>query len=119
MNTMYSVVVHRVEYMAEKRQGQDLVRLYLPVDLKERFKLYCQLKGATMTEVIREQIEELLTNAEMTDLLKERLRGNDRDPPTDRTQPPPPTPGNGEASQAEPPKQGQRQPTKRGKGKEG
>ncbi len=34
----------------------------------------------------------------------------------DRT---PPPPSNGEASQPEPPKQGQRQPTKRGKGKEG
>lgn len=38
---------------------------------------------------------------------------------TDRTQPPPPTPDNGEASQQSPsPKQGQRQVSKRGKGKE-
>ncbi len=36
-----------------------------------------------------------------------------------RTQPPPPTPDNGEASQTDPPKQGQRQMSKRGKGKEG
>jgi predicted DNA-binding protein len=70
--------------MTEKRQGQDLVRLYLPVELKERFKLYCQLKGATMTEVIKEQIEELLANTEMTDLLKQRLSG-DRNPASDRT----------------------------------
>jgi predicted DNA-binding protein len=70
--------------MTEKRLGQDLVRLYLPVELKERFKLYCQLKGATMTEVIKEQIEELLANTEMTDLLKQRLSG-DRDHEGERT----------------------------------
>jgi predicted DNA-binding protein len=83
VNTMYSVIIDALR-MTEKRQGQDLVRLYLPVELKERFKLYCQLKGATMTEVIKEQIEELLANTEMTDLLQQRLSG-ERDHEGDRT----------------------------------
>lgn len=59
--------------MPEKREGQDLVRLYLPVDLKEKFKLYCQLKGITMTEVIKEQIEKLLDSEDFSEILEERL----------------------------------------------
>jgi predicted DNA-binding protein len=60
--------------MAEKREGQELIRLYLPTELKDRFKLYCQLKGTTMTEVIKEQIEKLLESEDFTSLLEERLK---------------------------------------------
>jgi predicted DNA-binding protein len=48
--------------------------LYLPTELKDRFKLYCQLKGTTMTEVIKEQIEKLLESEDFTSLLEERLK---------------------------------------------
>lgn len=61
-------------WMAEKREGQELIRLYLPTELKDRFKLYCQLKGTTMTEVIKEQIEKLLESENLTELLEERLK---------------------------------------------
>ena len=60
--------------MAEKREGQELIRLYLPSELKDRFKLYCQLKGITMTEVIKEQIEKLLLSEDFPSLLEERLK---------------------------------------------
>lgn len=61
-------------WMAEKREGQELIRLYLPTELKDRFKLYCQLKGTTMTDVIKEQIEKLLKSENLTELLEERLK---------------------------------------------
>ena len=61
-------------WMAEKREGQELIRLYLPTELKDRFKLYCQLKGTTMTDVIKEQIEKLLEFENLTELLEERLK---------------------------------------------
>lgn len=67
----------RCEYthwMPEKREGQELIRLYLPTELKDRFKLYCQLKGITMTEVIKEQISKLLESEDFTSLLEERLK---------------------------------------------
>jgi hypothetical protein len=59
--------------MAEKREGQDLIRLYLPIELKEDFKLYCSLKGTTMTNVLREHIEELLVSEDFRLLLEKRL----------------------------------------------
>ena len=61
-------------WMTEKREGQELIRLYLPTDLKEKFKLYCQLTGTTMTEVIKEQLEKLLNSKDFAELLKERLK---------------------------------------------
>lgn len=61
-------------WMPEKRVGQELIRLYLPTDLKDRFKLYCQLKGTTMTEVIKEQIKKLLESEDLTELLEQRLK---------------------------------------------
>ena len=61
-------------WMPEKREGQELIRLYLPTDLKDRFKLYCQLKGTTMTEVIKEQIKKLLESEDLTELLEQRLK---------------------------------------------
>lgn len=63
-----------------------------------------------MNQVVTEFIEQWLEENEPPGL---------RQVVTDRTQPPPPTPDNGEASQTDPPKQGQRQMSKRGKGKEG
>ncbi len=60
--------------MPEKRVGLELIRLYLPTDLKDRFKLYCQLKGTTMTEVIKEQIKKLLESEDLTELLEQRLK---------------------------------------------
>lgn len=51
-----------------------MIRLYLPTDLKDRFKLYCQLKGTTMTEVIKEQIKKLLESEDLTELLEQRLK---------------------------------------------
>lgn len=71
--------------MVEKRQGQDLIRLYLPADLKEKFKLYCQLKGETMTEIMKKQIEQLLQGAEMTAMLKQRLGDEGDEPPTTKS----------------------------------
>lgn len=61
-------------WMPEKREGQDLIRLYLPTDLKERFKLYCHLQGTSMTEVVKEQIEKLINSKDFSKLLEERLK---------------------------------------------
>ena len=61
-------------WMAEKRDGQEIIRLYLPAELKEKFKLYCQLKGLTMTEVVRQTVEQLVESENFTKLLGERLK---------------------------------------------
>jgi hypothetical protein len=61
-------------WMAEKRDGQEIIRLYLPAELKEKFKLYCQLKGLSMTEVIKKQVEELVKSEDFIQLLGERLK---------------------------------------------
>lgn len=61
-------------WMPEKREGQELIRLYLPTELKDRFRLYCQLKGTTMTEVIKEKISKLLESEDLAELLEERLK---------------------------------------------
>ena len=61
-------------WMAEKRDGQEIIRLYLPSELKEKFKLYCQLKGLTMTEVVRQTVEQLVESEDFTKLLGERLK---------------------------------------------
>ena len=74
MNIMRGVKRESALQMAEKREGQELIRLYLPTELKDRFKLYCQLKGITMTEVIKEQISKLLESEDFTSLLEERLK---------------------------------------------
>ena len=61
-------------WMPEKRVGQELIRLYLPTDLKDRFKLYCQLKGTTMTDLINDQIKKLLDSDDFTELLEQSLK---------------------------------------------
>lgn len=73
VGTMESNILD-IFWMPEKRDGQELIRLYLPSDLKEKFKLYCQLKGLSMTEVIKEQVEELVKSEDFIQLLGERLK---------------------------------------------
>jgi len=60
--------------LMEKREGQELIRLYLPTELKNKFKLYCQLKGISMTEVVKEQIEKLLEAEDLAEIFEERLK---------------------------------------------
>lgn len=79
------------------------VTIYLTEDHKAELHKWAESEKRSVSNLVELLVEKAL---------------NDRLHPTDRTQPPPP-PSNGEASQPEPPKQGQRQPTKRGKGKEG
>jgi hypothetical protein len=38
-------------------ERDDYLRFRLPEALKERFKLYCYLKGITMSDTVREMIE--------------------------------------------------------------
>ncbi len=59
--------------MPEKREGQEIIRLYLPIEVKQRFKLYCQLQGETMTDVITQWIEETLAQEDFTQLVQKRL----------------------------------------------
>jgi macrodomain Ter protein organizer (MatP/YcbG family) len=59
--------------MPEKREGQEIIRLYLPIEVKQRFKLYCQLRGETMTDVITQWIEETLAQEDFTKLVQKRL----------------------------------------------
>ncbi len=61
--------------MPEKREGQDLIRIFVPSELKERFKLWCQLKGLTMTEAIVGWIEESLENEDFGKLVEKKLKG--------------------------------------------
>ncbi|NEO34478.1 MAG: hypothetical protein F6K36_29580 [Symploca sp. SIO3C6] len=59
--------------MSEKRNGQELIRLYLPAEMKENFKLYCSLKGTTMSEQIKGFINSLLSSKEFSYLLEQKL----------------------------------------------
>lgn len=68
----------------EMLERDDYLRFRLPEALKERFKLYCYLKGITMSDTVREMIEEVLRNEDLEKLLQEKLlqekqRENSRD----------------------------------------
>lgn len=54
-------------------ERDDYLRFRLPEELKERFKLYCYLKGITMSDTVREMIEEVLRNEDLEKLLQEKL----------------------------------------------
>ena len=88
------------------------LRVFMPESLRNEFKAVCARQGRNMSEVINDFVLDYVARIQNPN----QGKPNDRDPPSDRT---PPPPSNGEASQPEPPKQGQRQMTKRGKGKEG
>jgi hypothetical protein len=60
--------------MPEKREGQDIIRVFVATGLKERFKLWCQLQGISMTQVIEGWIEEALENEDFGKLVQERLK---------------------------------------------
>lgn len=67
-------------------ERDDYLRFRLPEALKERFKLYCYLKGITMSDTVREMIEEVLENEDLEKLLQEKLleeklRDNSKDLP--------------------------------------
>lgn len=67
-------------------ERDDYLRFRLPEALKERFKLYCYLKGITMSDTVREMIEEVLENEDLEQLLQEKLleeklRDNSKDLP--------------------------------------
>ena len=54
-------------------ERDDYLRFRLPEALKERFKLYCYLKGITMSDTVRELIEEVLRNEDLEKLLQGKL----------------------------------------------
>lgn len=60
--------------MPEKREGQDIIRVFVATGLKERFKLWCQLQGISMTQVIEGWIEEALEHEDFGKLVQERLQ---------------------------------------------
>lgn len=62
--------------MPEKREGQDLIRIFVPTELKEKFKLWCQLQGTTMTDVIEGWIEEAMENEDFAKLVQKRLKSH-------------------------------------------
>jgi hypothetical protein len=59
--------------MGEQREGKKLVRFYMDSELYERFKLYCQLKGDTMTGFLTRHIESALQSENFSEILAERL----------------------------------------------
>lgn len=75
-------VIYEKNVMVEKREGQDIIRLYLPVEVKEDFKLFCSLRGTTMTNILKEHIEQLLASDEFRLLLEERLNEKRRVTPS-------------------------------------
>lgn len=70
------------------KEKQIKLCFYCTDDLRSRFRWVCAYKNASMNQVLQELVENWL--AENTPEI------------SDRTQPPPPTPGNGEASQQPP-----------------
>lgn len=63
----------RTSQKQEFLERDDYLRFRLPEALKERFKLYCYLKGITMSDTVREMIEEVLRNEDLEKLLQEKL----------------------------------------------
>jgi antitoxin component of RelBE/YafQ-DinJ toxin-antitoxin module len=61
------------QQILEREERDDYLRFRLPEALKERFKLYCYLKGITMSDTVREMIEEVLRNEDLEKLLQEKL----------------------------------------------
>ena len=65
-------------------ERDDYLRFRLPEALKERFKLYCYLKGITMSDTVREMIEDVLRKENLEELLQEKLlQEKHRDIPRD------------------------------------
>jgi PhoPQ-activated pathogenicity-related protein len=63
--------------MPERRPGQETLTLYIPSQLKERFKRLCSLKGTTMTDEVTRFIEENVTeNKELLRLVEEKLQSS-------------------------------------------
>lgn len=63
--------------MPEKRAGQEVIRFYIPEELKPRFQRLCRFKGMTMTEYLVKMIQkELDENAEIVKTLA-KLAGED------------------------------------------
>lgn len=65
-----------LQSMPEKRQGQDVIRLFLDERLKEKFKRVCSIRGTSMTEEITRFIEESVAeNEELLRLVDKKLGG--------------------------------------------
>ncbi len=61
--------------MPEQRLGQELIRLYLPEELKDRFKRLCSIKGTTMTKEVTRFIEQSLKeNEELLKFIDKKLK---------------------------------------------
>lgn len=61
--------------MPEKRPGQEVIRLFLPEELKQRFKRLCSIRGTTMTaEILRFIESEVEENQELVDLVERKLK---------------------------------------------
>jgi len=67
--------------MAEKREGQELIRFYLPEGKRDLFKEYCQFIGSTMTDELETFIDKCLSDKRFQQYLemKKQLRGEDSD----------------------------------------
>lgn len=48
--------------MPEKREGQQIIRFFVPFEKKELFREYCGFVSKSMTEVLESHINELLSN---------------------------------------------------------
>jgi hypothetical protein len=71
-----STMTAALQSMPEKRQGQDVIRLFLDERLKEKFKRVCSIKGTSMTEEIVRFIENSVEkNEELLSLVDKQLGG--------------------------------------------
>ena len=57
----------------EKEEAGDYLRFRLPTSLKERYKLFCYLKGDTMSDRIRGLIEKDISSVDMEELLAQQF----------------------------------------------
>ncbi|MGV0028422.1 hypothetical protein [Phormidesmis priestleyi] len=64
------------ELMAEKREGQELIRFYLPQGKRSLFREYCQFIDSNMTDELEAFIDECLSDQKFRQYLamKKQLR---------------------------------------------
>ena len=63
----------RKQNVTKEDLNDEFIRFRLPEVIKERFKLWCYLKGTRMTDVVRDMIVEKMNEEDMESELANRL----------------------------------------------
>jgi antitoxin component of RelBE/YafQ-DinJ toxin-antitoxin module len=53
--------------------SDDYIRIRLPEELKEKFKLYCAIKNVTMSDLLRDYVTDMMNEVDLDALWKEKM----------------------------------------------